>query len=130
MLTGYETIRTCVARKNKAMDIQFEREGNVLIAAVSGRIDGGNAKEFAESINRSSLQDDRAMILDLAKVVYINSEGLQAIVVTAKRCMAGNSGFALCSLSEQIMDVFEICGFASIVSIFPDRADALASVKS
>ncbi len=112
------------------MDIQFEREGNILMAAVSGRIDGGNAREFAESIDRSSLQDDRAMILDLAELDYINSEGLQAIVITAKRCASGNSGFALCSLSEQIMDVFEVCGFARILSIFPDKADALASVKS
>ncbi len=112
------------------MDIQFEREGDILIAAVSGRVDGGNAHEFAETIDRSSLQDDRAMNLDFAEVDYINSVGLQAIFVTAKRCAAGNSGFALCSLSEQVMTVFEVCGFASIISIFPDRAGALAAVKS
>ena len=32
------------------MNIQFAREDNTLIAAVSGRIDGSNAHEFAESI--------------------------------------------------------------------------------
>ena len=112
------------------MDIQFERESNILIAGVSGRIDGANANEFAESINRLSLQDNRAIILDFAEVDYIDSVGLQAILVTAKRCIAGNPGFALCSPSKQIMTVLEVCGFAKIISIFPDRADALASVKS
>ena len=112
------------------MDIRFAREDDILMASVSGRIDGVNAHEFAEAVDRSSLQGDRAMILDLAGVDYVNSVGLQAIFAMAKRCAAGHSGFALCSLSEQIMGVFEVCGFARVVPIFPDRAAALASVRS
>ena len=112
------------------MDIRFAREDDgILMASVSGRIDGLNAHEFAESVDRSSLQGDRAMILDLAGVDYINSVGLQAIFAMAKRCEAGNSGFALCSLSEPIMSVFEVCGFARIIPIFPDRAGALVSIR-
>ncbi len=110
------------------MDVQFAREGNILIAAVSGRIDGGNAHAFAESVERSSLQDDEAMIMDFAEVDYISSAGLRAILVTAKRCKSVNSHFALCSLSEQIMTVFQVSGFDRIISIFPDRKDALASI--
>ena len=117
-------------RKDKAMDIRFAREDNILIASVSGRIDGVSAREFAEAVDGSSLQGDRAMILYLDEVDYINSVGLQAIFAMAKRSEAGNSEFALCSLSEQVMTVFEVCGFAKIIPIFPDRAGALASVKS
>ncbi|MCY4141689.1 MAG: STAS domain-containing protein [Rhodobacteraceae bacterium] len=84
---------------------------------------------WSPSIDRSSPQDNRAMILDLAEVDYINSVGLQAIFAMAKRCEAGNLGFVLCSLSEQIMSVFEVCGFARIIPIFSDRTDALASVR-
>lgn len=112
------------------MDVQFSREGNVLVATVSGRIDGGNAHKFAESIETSSLQDDGAIVVDLAEVDYISSAGLRAILVTAKRCKSGNTGFALCSLSDQIMTVFQVSGFDRIISIFPDRSDALASVTS
>ena len=117
-------------KSRRKMDIQFAREGNILIAAVSGRIDGGTAHEFAASIDRSSLQDDESMIMDFAEVNYISSAGLRAILIMAKRCESENSKLALYSLSEQMMSVFEISGFARIISIFPDRADALASVKS
>ncbi len=112
------------------MDVQFTREGSTLIAAVVGRIDGGNAHEFAETVGKAQSDDDKAMIMDFAELDYISSAGLRAVLMTAKSCKSSNSEFALCSLPDQIMTVFEVSGFDKIIAIHPDRAKAIASVNS
>ena len=111
------------------MEVITERQGGVLSARVSGRVDSTNAREFEEVI-RTAIQDgDRAVILDFEKLVYISSAGLRAVLMTAKNQWKREAAFALCSLSEVVRDVFLVSGFDKIIAIHPSQAEALASVS-
>ena len=110
------------------MDVTTERQDGVLSAQVSGRIDGSNAAEFEEAIRTAIEESDRAVIMDFEKLVYISSAGLRAILMTAKSLGNRNAKFALCSLSDQIREIFEISGFDKIITIHPSKAEALASL--
>ena len=108
------------------MDVTTERQDGVLSAQVGGRIDGSNVAEFEEAIRTAIGESDRAVIMDFEKLVYISSAGLRAILLTAKSLGNRNAKFALCSLSDQIREVFEISGFDKVIAIYPSKAEALA----
>ena len=109
------------------MDVTTERQDGVLSAQVGGRIDGSNAAEFKEAIRTAIEESDRAVIMDFEKLAYISSAGLRAILPTAKSLDNRNAKFALCSLSDQIREVFETSGFDKVIEIHSSKAEALAS---
>ena len=110
------------------MDVTTERQDGVLSARVEGRIDGANAVEFEEAIRTAIEESDRAVIMDFEALLYISSVGLRAILLTAKSLWSRDAKFALCSLSGQIREVFEVSGFDKIIAIHPSRVEALASL--
>ncbi len=110
------------------MDVTTERQDGVVSARVGGRIDGSNVVEFEEAIRTAIEESDRAVIMDFEKLAYISSAGLRAILLTARSLGNQNAKFALCSLSDQIREVFEISGFDKIIAIHPSKAEALASL--
>ncbi len=112
------------------MELNTENTEGVLIARAAGRIDGSNAGEF-EAAAQSAIRDcEGPVIIDCADLSYISSAGLRAILLIAKTMGQRQAGFALCSLSEPIAEVFRISGFDQIISVHSSRADALAAVNS
>ena len=112
----------------KAMKMTAERQDGVLSIRVDGRIDGSNAIEFQETI-RTAVQDrDRAMIMDCERISYISSAGLRAVLMTAKALSNRDVRFALCALSDDVLEVFEKSGFDKIITIFLSKAEALGSL--
>ena len=111
------------------MDINATKEGNILISKPLGRLDGTNSRDFEENL-KSQLNDDvNNLIIDLEDLVYISSAGLRAILLLAKALNSKGQKLVLCSLSEQIMEVFEISGFNKVISIHSDRSSAISSMS-
>ena len=104
------------------------RQDGILSARVTGRIDPGNVREFEETIRTMIEDGDRAVILDLEKLVYISSAGLRAVLMTAKILWKRDATFALCSLPDVVREVFQVSGFDRIIAIHPTRAEALAAL--
>ena len=112
------------------MEVRTERHDGVLSAHVSGRVDSTNAREFEEAIRSVIEDDDRAVILDFEKLVYISSAGLRAVLMTAKNLWQRDAAFSLCSLSEIVREVFEVSGFDKIITIHTTKDEALASLDA
>ena len=110
------------------MELTVERHGDVLSVELTGRIDGSNAAAFEEAMRNTITEAERAVIVDCRDLVYISSVGLRVILITAKSVKARGTGLALCSLSEQILEVFRISGFDQIVPIHDTPADARAAL--
>ena len=112
-----------------AMNTTFERRDGVLWFYVSGRINILNATQFEETVANEIRDGDRAVIIDLGKLVYISSAGLYAVLRIAKLMWQRDAAFALCELSDSVGLVFERIGFTKIIGIHSTRAEALASLE-
>lgn len=112
-----------------AVEVTSERRDGVLWLCVSGRINILNATQFEEAVANAIEDSDRAVIMDLEKMVYISSAGLYAILKIAKIMWQHDAAFALCELSNSVRLVFERIGFASIIAIHSTRVEALASLE-
>jgi len=111
------------------MDLNTERQGDILIAKADGRVDGANAREFQAALDAAINDSERAVILDMEHLSYISSAGLRVILLTAKTLQTQNAKFAVCSLSGSIQEVFEISGFDKIIAIHASQAEALTALK-
>ena len=110
------------------MKVTIERDGETLVAMAEDRVDGTNASEFQQALEAAISDSDRVVILDCENLSYISSAGLRVVLLTARALQRQNSKFAVCSLSEQIREVFEISGFDKIIPVHPTRAAALGEL--
>lgn len=113
-----------------AMNLNTERQGDVLCALITGRIDGSNVAEFESSLGSAIEAGDRAVVMDMEQLTYISSAGLRAVLLTAKALKSQNSTLILCSLPDHIQEILEISGFDKILPIHDSRQSALATVAS
>ena len=109
------------------MDIATERMDGVVSVLVDGRIDGATVFAFQEAIETAIEDGDRAVIVDCERLSYIGSAGLRTVLVIAKAASNRDARFVLCSLSDQVREVFEQSGFDTIIEIHRSRAESLAS---
>ena len=109
------------------MDVATERQDDILSVLVSGRIDGSNVMQFEETVRTAIEESDHAVVMDFERLAYISSASLRAVLLIAKSLSGQGAGLALCAMSDQIRDVFEVSGFDRFIPIHPSRAEALSS---
>lgn len=109
--------------------IDTAREGPILIAGLSGRIDGTNARQVQTDLESALEDDDRQLLLDFADLSYISSAGLRVVLLVARQLDQKGGQLAVCNLSESISEIFKISGFDKIINVHADRPAALADLQ-
>ncbi len=95
------------------MEIKKNQVNAELTVALSGRLDTVTAPELEASLG--DLADVEKLILDLAALEYVSSAGLR-VLLSAQKKMSGKS-MVIKNVNETIMEVFDITGFADILTI-------------
>lgn len=102
---------------------------NILVLAPQGRIDSSNATA-AEAEVLDHLNGHSRVVLDCAKLDYISSAGLRLVLIAAKHLKRSGGKLALCAMQPQVREVFDISGFASILTVVGTRSEAESAVGS
>ncbi len=110
------------------LELQTDQIEGALVISVNGRIDGLNAQEFHDNLDKEIVGSENPVVLDLEKLSYISSAGLRSILLIAKTLKGKNTRFMLCSLSDPIKEIFEIAGFDKIIDVIKSRSDAIATI--
>lgn len=103
--------------------IQIEKDG-IMELSISGRLDAVSAVEADKDFNKVIDAGHENLLFNLDNLDYISSAGLRVLLVAAKRIQQNGGKVVLCSLSNNVKEVFEISGFSSIFNIFPTNTDA------
>ena len=93
------------------MDINKVADNGKLKVAISGRLDTTTAPELEKELDFTG---STSVEFDLADLEYVSSAGLRVILMVQKN-MKGN--FVLKNVKPEIMEIFEITGFADILTI-------------
>jgi anti-anti-sigma factor len=105
-----------------------QREGEVVVLEVSGRLDSAGAAAFEEELLGRISKGDRHIVVDCSELRYINSAGLRVLLVAAKRLSADGGAIALAQASGQMRSVVEIVGFDSVFPVCDTVDEAKAAV--
>jgi anti-anti-sigma factor len=92
------------------------QEGSVRIE-VSGELDLATSPRFGQAVRRE-LDAGRKVIVDLSEIAFIDSTGLNALIMAVRGADANGGALELSpSLSEQVRRVFEITGLDAVLPI-------------
>lgn len=94
------------------MEIKKKMENGTCTLAVEGRIDTKTAPDFTQALLQI-LDEVQEVFIDLEGVVYVSSAGLRAFLNGQKKANKAKKRMILRNVSEEVMEVFEMTGFAS-----------------
>ena len=97
------------------MTIEIKKNADETTIEVVGRLDTTTAPTLENTINES-LESTKTLILDMKGLEYISSAGLR-VLLGAQKKMNQIGSMKLMNVCEEVMDVFEMTGFADILVI-------------
>ena len=110
------------------MDIREARNGGVLTVGVAGKLDATTAKPFEDRLLGAIDAGEQRVVLDLARLDYVSSAGLRVFLLAAKRLKGTNGTIVLCSLTDQVKEVFDIAGFLTLFPMYGSHDEALRNL--
>jgi anti-anti-sigma factor len=111
------------------MELKTHSEENALVVVVTGKMDAVTAPLYVERLKAELARGVVRLVVDCAGLEYVSSAGLRAILTISKELRLKGGAQAYCALREQVKEVFEISGFASIIPIHDTRESALSAIS-
>ena len=97
------------------MTIEMKRDGEAAVIEIAGRLDTTTAPVLDKTINEN-INGIKSLILDFKGLEYISSAGLR-VLLSAQKKMQQIGSMTVKNVCEDVMEVFEMTGFADILSI-------------
>ena len=97
------------------MTIEIKKTEAETIIEIVGRLDTITAPALDKTINED-IGDTKNLVLDVKGMEYISSAGLR-VLLSAQKKMQAIGSMKLTGVCEDVMEVFEMTGFADILSI-------------
>ena len=115
------------------LELKQSRLGDVVVIAVSGRVDHANAEQFRVDLWPHVVGcvggGDR-MVLDLAGLEYISSAGLRVLMLASRQIKGHDGTLLLCGLQPIVREIFQISRFDVVFRVVPDRQAALDELRA
>lgn len=107
------------------MEIKKNKLGNFLVIDLPGRLDTSNYQELEKSLIGVIDQGEKDIVINCSGLNYISSSGLRVFLIALKKLSSSGGRFHLCSLQDNIQEIFEIAGFTTIFTIFSTLDEAV-----
>ena len=97
------------------MEIIKTKEGSKMTIALEGRLDTTTAPSL-DAVVGSELGDVTELVYDFNKLEYVSSAGLRVLLLSQKTMNAKGGTMVIRNVNSDIMEVFEMTGFAGLFS--------------
>ena len=97
------------------MTIEIKKNLEETIIEIVGRLDTITAPALDKTINED-IGDTKNLVLDVKGMEYISSAGLRVLLAAQKK-MQKIGSMKVINVCEEVMEVFEMTGFADILVI-------------
>ena len=97
------------------MTIEIKRNAEETIIELIGRLDTTTAPALDKTINEE-VTDIKNLVLNIKGLEYISSAGLR-VLLSAQKKMQKIGSMKVTNVREEVMEVFEMTGFADILTI-------------
>lgn len=111
------------------MKIEEIRIDDIALLLLEGRVDSNTSAEAETKILGVLDTGISKLAVDFGQLDYISSAGLRVFLLAAKKIKKTDGNIALSSMKPHIKEVFDMSGFSALFSIFPDREEAVKSLK-
>ncbi len=98
------------------MTINKTEENGKITFAIIGRLDTTTAPQLQEVLV-PAFDESKEITLDFKEVIYVASAGLRVLLMGQKQAKKTGGAMAVTGVSEEVMEVFEMTGFADMLTI-------------
>lgn len=101
------------------LEIEVQQTESRTLVMIAGELDASTASYLYDALSDLELTNIRHVVLDLAKVTFMDSTGLSVIVTEHKRLNHANGTLTIFSPPSSIRRLFEITGLSTTLDIVP-----------
>ena len=114
--------------RDQLAGFDFSEHGGVVVASCEGEIDSSNAADLRLALSERLPSTATALVLDLTKVGYLDSSGIQLLFDLGRRLAARRQSIRLVVPADSPMRrVLELCAVESVAPMHAELAEALAA---
>ena len=106
--------------KELKMNVGLQREEDLLIFKISGKVDSITTPEIQQFVESQITANDRKILFLITEMEYISSVGLKFIFYIYKKIRQIKGAFVLVNPSAFIDDLFDIAGLKKIINVAYD----------
>ena len=112
-----------------SIDLQTSQSGNgVATLLIEGDIDMSSSTQVRTHLTDLFAKNQKAIVVDLSKVAYIDSSGIATLVEGLQWSHANNTKFRLTRLTPAVKDVFDIARLLTVFEVFDSNEDAIKGI--
>jgi stage II sporulation protein AA (anti-sigma F factor antagonist) len=111
------------------MQISSETTNEALFLSIEGQINGNTATSLEACLRDHVDKAACRIALDFSGVDYISSAGMRVVLWLAKTLQDRGGALALYGLRQNVLEIFDMCGFVDILTIVETREAALEKIR-
>lgn len=109
------------------MSVKMESKGGLTVCYVEGEIDINSSPEIKKTFDKLIAKKIPKIVINLAKVTYVDSSGLATLVEILKNMRTYGGRMRLSNLAPKIKSLFEITKLEKLFEIMADEDEAIAT---
>lgn len=107
------------------MEVSVEEKNEVVVVRPEGRLDAASAPQLEQQLQSIIEQGHFKIVLNLAGVEYLSSAGMRLMLSISKKLKNLEGKIAICSLSDEVMEVVKMAGFHQVLAFYPNEEESL-----
>ena len=108
----------------------YRRDNSVAVVTVTGAVDVSTCGLLRDGLLRVITEEDhRGLVVNLARVTFLDSAGIGVLVGVWHRVCATNSRLALAAPSHQARSILDTTGLATALSVYDTEAEAVRACR-
>jgi len=115
------------ALPGETMDIEVTKSGGIAVVAPQGDLDMAAADQMKRTLTELVDKGGRKLLIDLARVGYVDSSGLGALVASMKHARTVGGDVRLCGLQDDVRAIFEMTRLIKAITVHATRSEALGA---
>jgi anti-sigma B factor antagonist len=109
------------------MNITERQAGSITLLAVSGKITSDNPGQLKDRVTSVLDRGDKAILIDLSGVTYIDSSGLGEMVSCHTTATRQKAAIKLTKLGARSKDLLVMTKLIMVFDVYDTEAEAIAS---
>ena len=111
------------------MPVKAENKNGLMVCYIDGEIDINSSPDIKKSFDKLISKKTPKIVINLARVTYVDSSGLATLVEVLKKMKAYGGRMRLVNLSAKIRSLFEITKLEKLFEIMSDEEEAISTFK-
>lgn len=100
----------------------------IVFVSVTGDLDLWHAPALEQRLGACLERGQRGIVVDLSRASFLDSSGLGALTNSMRRIERKGGRLVIINTDPQMRRVFELTGLRRVLSVVPDRSQALALI--